>query len=71
MRCLRVSPVVALLWALQACALRAHSTLVNGAPAPQMTELWTEADAGRDLFGGPGGNGAAPDPQGDFRFEHA
>ena len=68
MRCLRVIPVVALLCALPACALRAHSTLVNGTPAPQMTELWTEADAGRDLFGGPGGSGAAPDPQGDYQF---
>jgi len=64
---LRVIPVVALLCALPACALRAHSTLVDGTP-PQMAELWTEADAGRDLFGGPGGGDAAPDPQGDYQF---
>ena len=68
MRRLRVIPVVALLCALPACALRAHSTLVNGTPAPPMTELWAEADAGRDLFGGPGGGDAAPDPQGDYQF---
>ncbi len=68
MRRLGVIPVVALLCALPACAFRAHSTLANGTPAPQMTELWAEADAGRDLFGGPGGGGAAPDPQGDYQF---
>src|SRR5215208_5428990 len=67
MKCLRVITVVALLCALPACALRAHSTLVNG-PPPQMTVLWAEADAGRDLFGGPGGGDAAPDPQGDYQF---
>jgi hypothetical protein len=68
MGCLRLMTVVAMLFALPACALKAHSTLVNGTPAPQMTELWAEADAGRDLFGGPGGSNAAPDPQGDYQF---
>lgn len=67
LRRLRLTAVAALLFALPACALRAHSTLVNGTPPP-MAELWTEADPGRDLFGGPGGGGAAPDPQGDYRF---
>ena len=33
-----------------------------------MAELWTEADAGRDLFWGPGGRDASPDPQGDYQF---
>ena len=67
-RRLRLITVVALLFALPACALRAHSTLVDGTPPPQMAELWTEADAGRDLFGGPGGRDASPDPQGDYQF---
>jgi hypothetical protein len=68
MKCLRAIAVAGLLCALPACALRAHSTLVSGAPAPPMTELWTEADVGRDLFGGPGGGVAAPDPLSDFQF---
>lgn len=68
MKRLRVLTVMALLCVLPACALRAHSTLVAGTAAPQMAELWAEADAGRDLFGGPGGGGAAPDPQGVFQF---
>lgn len=61
--------LVLLLGVLQsACALKAHSTL-TGAPTPlQMSELWAEPDAGRDLFAGPGGNEGAPDPLASYRF---
>jgi hypothetical protein len=65
---LRLITVLALLFAVPACAFRAHSTLVDGTPPPQMAELWTEADTGRDLYGGPGGRDASPDPQGDYQF---
>jgi hypothetical protein len=51
-----------------ACALRSHSTLVAGAPAPSMVELWAEPGAARDLFWGVGGRDAAPDPRGEFQF---
>jgi hypothetical protein len=37
-------------------------------PAPQMTELWAEAEAGRNLFWGSGGRDAAPDRQGEYQF---
>jgi len=67
----RLVPVVALLCALPACALTARSSVINGTPAPQITELWTEGDAGRDLFGGPGGDGAAPDPPAAGYFQPA
>ena len=33
-----------------------------------MTELWAEADAGRDLFWGPGGRDAAPAAHGEYQF---
>jgi hypothetical protein len=33
-----------------------------------MAELWAEPDSTRDLFGGPGGDGAAPDPQAEYQF---
>jgi hypothetical protein len=33
-----------------------------------MSELWAEAEPARDLFWGPGGQGAAPDPQAEFQF---
>ncbi len=66
---LRVAITIAvLLCTVPACALRSHSTLVEGMPAPRMTELWAEADAGRDLFWGHGGRYAAPDPQGEYQF---
>jgi hypothetical protein len=51
-----------------ACALRSHSTLVAGSPAPQMAELWAEAGPARDLFWGVGGRDAAPDPNGEYHF---
>jgi hypothetical protein len=60
--------LAALLCALPACALRSRSTVADGAAAPAMSELWTQAEAGRDLFGGPGGTADAPDPQGEFTF---
>jgi hypothetical protein len=68
MRGLRVSAVALLLCAVSACALRARSTLADGSPAPQMSELWVEAEAARDLFWGPGGKDAAPSPQATYRF---
>ena len=64
----RAITVAVLLCALPGCALRARSTLVEGTPAPQMRELWAEADAGRDLFWGPGGREAAPGPHGEYQF---
>lgn len=33
-----------------------------------MSELWAEPEASRDLFWGPGGRGAAPDPKAEYRF---
>ena len=63
-----VMATVLLCAAMPACALRAHSTVADSAPAPQMSELWAEADTARDLFGGPGGADAAPDPQGRYQF---
>ena len=51
-----------------ACALRSHSTLVEGTPAPPMVELWAEPGEARDLFWGVGGRDAAPDPEGEFQF---
>jgi hypothetical protein len=60
--------IVLLLGTLPACALRSRSTVTAGTPAPQMSELWSEAEAARDLFGGPGGAADAPDPQAEFRF---
>jgi hypothetical protein len=68
MRSLPGIAVALLLCAVPACALRSRSTLVEGTPPPQMSELWAEADPARDLFGGPGGNDAAPDPQAQYRF---
>jgi hypothetical protein len=51
-----------------ACALRSHSTVLEGTPAPQMAELWAEAGPARDLFWGVGGRDAAPDPNGEYQF---
>lgn len=53
---------------LPACALRAQSTLADGAAAPPMSQLWIEAEAGRDLFGGPGGAADAPNSQVEYTF---
>ena len=64
----RLFAVAVLLCSMPACALRARSTLTEGSPTPQMSELWVEADAGRDLFWGPGGQDAAPDAQAVFQF---
>lgn len=64
-RCLAVT---ALLCTLPACALRSRSTLADGAAPPPMSQLWTESEAGRDLFAGPGGTADAPDPQAEFTF---
>lgn len=33
-----------------------------------MSELWADPDPARDLFWGPGGNDAAPDPMAEYRF---
>jgi hypothetical protein len=65
---LRCLGVALLLCTVSACALRSRSTLVDGAVAPHMSELWTETEAGRDLFWGPGGIEDAPDPQVEYRF---
>lgn len=67
MKSLRVIAVALLLCAMSACALKARSTLVEGSPVPQMSELWAEADPARDLFWGPGGHDAAPNPQVEYR----
>ena len=60
--------IILLLGTLPACALRSRSTVTDGALAPQISEFWSEAEASRDLFGGPGGAGDAPDPQAEYRF---
>jgi hypothetical protein len=64
-RCLAVA---ALLCTLPACAVRSRSSLADGAAMPAMSELWAEAEVGRDLFGGPGGNADAPDPKAEYTF---
>ncbi len=68
MSLIRLGAAALLLCMVSGCALRARSTVVDGAPAPQMSELWTEPDAGRDLFWGPGGIETAPDPHAEYRF---
>ena len=68
MSLIRLGAAALLLCMVSGCALRARSTVVDGAPAPQMSELWTEPDAGRDLFWGPGGIKTAPDPHAEYRF---
>lgn len=50
------------------CALTARSTVASGAAAPAMSELWSEPEAARDLFWGPGGAASAPDPDAEYRF---
>jgi len=65
---LRVICGAVLLCAVPACALRERSTLADGAPAPEMSELWAEPGAARDLFWGPGGRDAAPDPLEAYQF---
>src|SRR5687768_14563481 len=67
-RTIRALAAAVLLCTVPACALKGRSTLVDGSPPPQMSELWAEADAGRDLFWGPGGSAAAPDVQAAYQF---
>jgi hypothetical protein len=68
MTSLRVIAIASLLCTGPACALRSHSTVVDGSIAPQMTELWAEVEPARDLFWGVGGRDAAPDPLGEYQF---
>lgn len=64
-----VASSVLLLGLLQpACALKARSTLAGGPSPLQMSELWVEPNAPRDLFFGPGGSEGAPDPLASYRF---
>lgn len=65
---LRLAAAALLPCLLGACALTAKSTVATGAAAPAMSELWSEPDAGRDLFWGPGGESAAPDPKAEYKF---
>jgi hypothetical protein len=67
-RCLRFAAAALLPGLMSACALSAQSTVARGAAAPSMSELWTEPEAARDLFWGPGGSQSAPDPNGEYRF---
>lgn len=68
MNWLRVTSVAVLLCAAPACVLRERSTIADGATAPPMSELWAEPSEGRDLFWGPGGPDAAPDPEAAYQF---
>lgn len=65
---LRLLAIALVLCTASACALKARSTVAAGAPAPPMSELWAEPEGGRDLFWGPGGGEAAPDPQAKYQF---
>lgn len=64
----RVAAAALLPFVLSACALTATSTVATGTAAPEMSELWSEPDAARDLFWGPGGSDSAPDPKGAYTF---
>jgi hypothetical protein len=65
---IRSFAIAALLCTLPACAVRSRSTLADGATPPPMSQLWSEAEAGRDLLAGPGGNLAAPSGQAEYTF---
>jgi hypothetical protein len=65
---IRSFAIAMLLCALPACAVRSRSTLAPGATPPPMSQLWSEAEAGRDLLAGPGGTAAAPSSQAEYTF---
>ena len=60
---LYISTVAAACWLSLGCGTATIQSTLPGPPTPaQIAELWTAAEAGRDLYWGVGGKRLAPDP---------